>query len=181
MNYRRVANKCEKKAEARDLPPRCVQGRQDSARVVDNNGGDVTVSSYCYFTDAIPGNTHPSLCNTLCGPRNESKAAKERACHLSIFAQARGWPSLLLAQLCPHYWHVTKSDSKSDAGQIRLTIGLHSQEYASVGLQSRDNALRRVSRYAIQGCHDNPVTAPRVDARQGEGKRGRLEGERVQF
>lgn len=53
MNYWRVANKCEKKAEARDLPPRSVQGRQYSARVVDDNGGDVPVSSFCYFTDAM--------------------------------------------------------------------------------------------------------------------------------
>ncbi|XP_034408946.1 junctional adhesion molecule 2a isoform X4 [Cyclopterus lumpus] len=53
MNYWRVVNKCEKKAEARDLPPRSVQGRLDSARVVDHNGGDVPVSSYCCVTDAI--------------------------------------------------------------------------------------------------------------------------------
>ena len=51
MNYWRVVNKCEKKAEARD--PRSVQGRQHSARVVDENGGDVPVSSYCYFTDTM--------------------------------------------------------------------------------------------------------------------------------
>ncbi|XP_069019997.1 junctional adhesion molecule 2A isoform X2 [Embiotoca jacksoni] len=53
MNYWRVVNKCEKNAEARDLSPRSVQGRQDSARVVDNNGEDVSVSSCCYFTDAM--------------------------------------------------------------------------------------------------------------------------------
>lgn len=46
-------NKCEKKAEAQDLPPRSVQGRQVSARVVADNGGDVPVSSYCYFTHAM--------------------------------------------------------------------------------------------------------------------------------
>lgn len=51
MNYWTVAKKCEKKAEY--LPPRSVQGRQHSARVVGDNGGDVPVSSYCYFTDAM--------------------------------------------------------------------------------------------------------------------------------
>lgn len=53
MNYWRVVNKCEKKAEARDLPPRSVQGRRDSARVVEDNGGDVPVCSCCDFTDAM--------------------------------------------------------------------------------------------------------------------------------
>lgn len=53
MNYWRVVNKCEKKAEARDLPLRSVQRREDSAGVVDDNGGDVHVSPFCYFTDAM--------------------------------------------------------------------------------------------------------------------------------
>lgn len=53
MNYRRVVNKCKKKAESADLPPRCVQARVESAGVVDDNGGDVPVSSHCYFTDAM--------------------------------------------------------------------------------------------------------------------------------
>lgn len=51
MNYWTVWNKCEKKAE--DLRPRSVQGRQHSARVVQDNGGDVPVSSYCFVTDAM--------------------------------------------------------------------------------------------------------------------------------
>lgn len=53
MNYWRVANKCEKKAEARVAPLYSVQRRKAWSRVVDDNGGGVPVSSFCYFADAM--------------------------------------------------------------------------------------------------------------------------------
>lgn len=46
-------NKCEKKAEARVAPHYSVQRRKDWSRVVDDNGGGVPVSAFCYFTDAM--------------------------------------------------------------------------------------------------------------------------------
>lgn len=53
MNYWRVVDKCEKKAEARVAPLSSVQRRKDWSGVVDDNGGGVPVSSFCYSTDAM--------------------------------------------------------------------------------------------------------------------------------